>query len=159
MSAECRKWAHAPPQTASRYSMTSSANARSLSGTVNPRALAVFVLITSSNLTGVWTGSSLGFSPLRIRSPSDAARRYSSTKQGRKRSDRPVQRTTGPRDGRDTVAISQQSNLRAMADGEGIRYHDETAIWAACGNEEFNIVHVVQWGRPSPPRRGTQPRL
>ena len=50
------------------YSMTSSANARSLSGTVNPSALAVFMLITNSNLTGVWTGSSLGFSPLRIRS-------------------------------------------------------------------------------------------
>ena len=50
------------------YSMTSSANARSLSGTVNPSTLAVFMLITSSNLTGVWTGSSLGFSPLRMRS-------------------------------------------------------------------------------------------
>ena len=35
------------------YSMTSSASARSLSGTVNPSALAVFMLITSSNLTGV----------------------------------------------------------------------------------------------------------
>jgi len=50
------------------YSMTSSATARSLSGTVNPSALAVFVLITISNLTGVWTGSSLGFSPFRMRS-------------------------------------------------------------------------------------------
>lgn len=35
------------------YSMISSANTRSLSGTVNPNAFAVFVLMTSSNLTGV----------------------------------------------------------------------------------------------------------
>jgi hypothetical protein len=35
------------------YSMTSSANARNLSGTVNPSAFAVFMLITSTNLTGV----------------------------------------------------------------------------------------------------------
>ena len=44
------------------YSIISSASARSLSGTVNLSVLAVFILITSSNLTGVWTGSSLGFS-------------------------------------------------------------------------------------------------
>src|SRR6266478_6802454 len=35
-----------------------------------------------------------------------------------------VSEETGPIDGRDTVASSQQSNLRAMADREGIRYHD-----------------------------------
>jgi hypothetical protein len=35
---------------------------------VRPSALAVVKLITSSNLTGAWTGSSLGFAPLRIRS-------------------------------------------------------------------------------------------
>jgi hypothetical protein len=39
--------------TASAYSMTSSANTRSFSGTVNPNAFAVLMLITSSNLTGV----------------------------------------------------------------------------------------------------------
>jgi len=51
------------PDDEPHYSMSSSASARSLSDTVNPNALAVFMLITSSNLTGVWTGSSLGFSP------------------------------------------------------------------------------------------------
>ena len=30
-----------------------------------------------------------------------------------------------------------------MADSEGIRYHDETTIRVACGNEGFNLVHVV----------------
>jgi hypothetical protein len=39
---------------------------------------------------------------------------------------------TGPIDGRDTVASSQQSNLRAMADREGIRYHDQATIRLAC---------------------------
>jgi hypothetical protein len=34
---------------------------------VRPSALAVLRLITSSNLTGAWTGSSLGFAPLRMR--------------------------------------------------------------------------------------------
>ena len=38
------------------------------SGTSRPSALAVLRLITSSNLTGAWTGSSLGFAPLRMRS-------------------------------------------------------------------------------------------
>src|SRR6478672_5484983 len=35
---------------------------------------------------------------------------------------------TGPIDSRDTVASSQQSNLRAMANREGIRYHDQATI-------------------------------
>ena len=37
-------------------------------GMVRPSALAVLRLITSSNLTGAWTGSSLGFSPFMMRS-------------------------------------------------------------------------------------------
>src|SRR5579884_993289 len=52
---------------APRHSMTSSARARIDCGTVRPSALAVFRLMTSSNLVGWTTGRSAGFSPLRIR--------------------------------------------------------------------------------------------
>ena len=41
----------------------------------NAECLAAFKLIVSSNLVGAWTGSSVGFSPLRMRSTYDAARR------------------------------------------------------------------------------------
>jgi hypothetical protein len=51
----------APP-----HSITSSAMASSLSGIVNPSALAVLTLITSSTFTACWTGRSAGFAPLRI---------------------------------------------------------------------------------------------
>src|SRR5438034_558897 len=61
------------------HSITSSAVASNDGGTSSPSALAVLRLTTSSNLTGAWTGSSLGFEPLRMRSAYDAARRYSST--------------------------------------------------------------------------------
>ena len=50
------------------YSITSSARCWRCKGTSRPSALAVLRLITSSNLTGAWTGSSLGFAPLRMRS-------------------------------------------------------------------------------------------
>ena len=50
------------------YSITSSARCWSCTGTSRPRALAVLTLITSSNLTGASTGSSLGFAPRRMRS-------------------------------------------------------------------------------------------
>src|SRR5262245_28580542 len=49
------------------HSMTSSARASSLSGTVRPSAFAVLRLMTSSNLVGCRTGRSAGFSPLRTR--------------------------------------------------------------------------------------------
>ena len=49
------------------YSITSSARASSVSGTVRPSALAVLRLITSSYLVGAWTGKSVGFSPRRMR--------------------------------------------------------------------------------------------
>src|SRR5262249_41197850 len=49
------------------HSITSSAATSSLSGTVRPRAFAVFALIANSNFTVCWTGKSAGFSPLRIR--------------------------------------------------------------------------------------------
>jgi hypothetical protein len=51
-----------------RYSMTSSASARSLGAMVRPIAFAVLRLITSSYLVGACTGRSAGFSPLRMRS-------------------------------------------------------------------------------------------
>src|SRR5262249_11727191 len=50
------------------YSITSSASASTLSGIWRPSALAVLRLIDSSYFTGDCTGSSAGFSPLRMRS-------------------------------------------------------------------------------------------
>ena len=47
------------------HSITSSASASSLSGTVSPSARAAFRLITNSNLVGNSTGKSLGLAPLR----------------------------------------------------------------------------------------------
>src|SRR5262249_1691051 len=49
------------------HSITSSAAACSVSGTVRPSALAVLRLITSSKVVGCSTGSSDGLAPLRIR--------------------------------------------------------------------------------------------
>jgi hypothetical protein len=50
-----------------RYSITSSAMASSLSGTVRPSILAVEELMTNSNLLDCRTGRSAGLAPLRIR--------------------------------------------------------------------------------------------
>src|SRR5262249_47454083 len=55
-------------ELAAFHSITSSARASRLSGTVSPSALAVLRLITSSYLVGACTGRSAGFSPLRMRS-------------------------------------------------------------------------------------------
>src|SRR5262245_40700159 len=49
------------------HSITSSASASSLSGTVSPSILAVEALMTSSNLLACSTGKSAGFAPLRMR--------------------------------------------------------------------------------------------
>jgi len=49
------------------YSITSSVRPRSGSGILRPNALAVFRLITRSNLVDCITGRSLDLSPLRIR--------------------------------------------------------------------------------------------
>src|SRR5271167_5059758 len=76
-------WAPAftePSGFAPPHSITSSAVARSVGGTVRPSAFAVLRLITSSNLTGNWMGRSLGFSPFNIRSTKVAARRQLSVK-------------------------------------------------------------------------------
>ena len=50
------------------YSITSPARASTAGGTVRPRAFAVLRLIASSYLVAACTGSSAGFSPLRMRS-------------------------------------------------------------------------------------------
>src|SRR5215813_6046285 len=55
-----------------RYSMSSSARARIDVGTTIPKLLAVFRLITSSNLVGNSAGSSLGLVPFNILAASDA---------------------------------------------------------------------------------------
>src|SRR5262245_57944159 len=60
----------APP-----YSITSSARARSVAGTVMPSALAVFILMTSWKRVGCSTGKSAGWAPLRILSTYTAALR------------------------------------------------------------------------------------
>ena len=49
-----------------RHSITSSAWASKVLGTVTPRTLAVLRLMNSSNLVGCSTGRSAGFAPLRI---------------------------------------------------------------------------------------------
>src|SRR5262245_27787375 len=49
------------------HSITSSAAASSLSGTVRASILAVEALMTSSNLLDCTTGKSAGFAPLRMR--------------------------------------------------------------------------------------------
>jgi ABC transporter substrate binding protein len=49
------------------HSITSSAATSSLSGTVRPSILAVWLLMTSSNLVDCTTGRSAGLAPLRIR--------------------------------------------------------------------------------------------
>src|SRR5262249_46739082 len=49
-----------------RYSITSSARASTDAGMSRPSALSVFRLITISYLVGACTGSSAGFSPLRM---------------------------------------------------------------------------------------------
>jgi hypothetical protein len=69
-------------ELAADHSITSSARASSVGGMSRPSAFAVLRLITSSNLVGACTGRSAGFSPLRMRSTYDAARRSWSMKSG-----------------------------------------------------------------------------
>src|SRR5207244_5193890 len=56
------------------HSITSSARARSVGGTLRPSNLAVSVLMTSSNLSAWATGRSAGLAPLRIRPRSEERR-------------------------------------------------------------------------------------
>ena len=65
----CRsEQAEGPGQPGSpvHYRMTSSARASTAGGIVNPSALAVFRLMTSSYFVGCSTGRSAGLAPLRI---------------------------------------------------------------------------------------------
>src|SRR5262249_4739131 len=57
----------APSHELPRYSITSSARTSTVSGTVRPSALAVFMLSTVSYFTGACTGRSAGFPPLKMR--------------------------------------------------------------------------------------------
>src|SRR4030095_15283923 len=57
------------------HSITSSARARSVAGTVMQSALAVFILMTSWKRVGCSTGKSAGWAPLRILSTYTAALR------------------------------------------------------------------------------------
>src|SRR5262249_6291493 len=63
----CGSAAEQRDERASFHSITSSASANSLSGTVRPSALVVLRLITSSNLVSRSTGRSAGLVPWRIR--------------------------------------------------------------------------------------------
>ena len=71
--------AAAPPRSVMNsrrsHSITSSARASSIGGTVRPRALAVMRLRTKSNLVGCSTGMSAGFAPRSILSTKSPARR------------------------------------------------------------------------------------
>jgi hypothetical protein len=68
VTANCREGPTRDSRSAAtkfHHSITSSARAKSVGGIVNPSALAVFRLMTSSNLTVCWTGRSAGLAPLR----------------------------------------------------------------------------------------------
>src|SRR5262249_26716368 len=71
----CCRAAEQGDELAPFHSITSSARASSVFGTIRSSALAVFKLISNSYLVGTCTGRSAGFSPLRIRSTYPAARR------------------------------------------------------------------------------------
>src|ERR1700730_3131898 len=62
----CQLRTHAAQQDAS-YSITSSAVASNCGGTVRPSIVAVWELMTSSNLLDCTTGKSAGLAPLRMR--------------------------------------------------------------------------------------------
>src|SRR5215211_6046995 len=70
-----RSAAESQDERAPPHSITSSARTRSVGGIVRPRVFAVFALMTSSNLVGCSTGSSPGFSPLKILSMKEANRK------------------------------------------------------------------------------------
>ena len=70
----CRRAADERNDLATIHSITSSARASTVGGSSKPIAFAVLRLMTSSYLVGACTGSSAGFSPLRMRSTYAAAR-------------------------------------------------------------------------------------
>src|SRR5204863_4333669 len=62
-----RRAAEQCDELAALHSLTSSAAASRVAGTVRPSAFAVLRLITNSNFTVCWIGKVEGFSPLRTR--------------------------------------------------------------------------------------------
>src|SRR5215831_12105746 len=72
----CRCAGEERDELAASHSITSSARARNGSGMVNPIALAVLRLRTSSNFVACSTGRSAGFVPFKILSMKYAARQY-----------------------------------------------------------------------------------
>jgi hypothetical protein len=64
------------------YSITMSARASNIGGIVSPIALAVLRLIANSNLLGLCTGRSAGFSPRKILSTYSAPRCHRSMRSG-----------------------------------------------------------------------------
>ena len=76
-----RSWSGCLP-VCGGYSITSSARASSVAGTVMPSALAVFILMTSWKRVGCSTGKSAGWAPLRILSTYTAALRKRSANLG-----------------------------------------------------------------------------
>jgi hypothetical protein len=81
MSALCHKRTHAPQQK-SRYSITSSASATRVGGTVKLSASAVLRLTANSNLVGCSTGVSSGLAPRKMLSVISAKRAKSDGKLG-----------------------------------------------------------------------------
>src|SRR5262245_30291812 len=72
----CLPWFENPQKASPRHSISLSARDRNDGGIVRLSALAVFRLMTRSNLVGCSTGMSTGFLPLRIMPTCSAARRH-----------------------------------------------------------------------------------
>src|SRR5215475_6900609 len=70
-----RRAAEQRDELAALHSITSSARASSVGGTVRPNTLAAVKLITSSNLVGNSIGRSLGLAPFKILLTKAAVRR------------------------------------------------------------------------------------
>src|SRR5215831_13181908 len=69
-------------ERATLHSITSSASAITVGGTVSPSLVAVLRLMANSNLVGACTGSSAGFAPFKMRSTYEAERRKMSDVSG-----------------------------------------------------------------------------
>ena len=120
--------------------------------------MAVLRFITSSNLTGVWTGSSLGFAP--FEDAIDIGRGCPKIIDqvravGQQAAD--FNEETERIDGRETVASRQRCDLYAIGDREGVRDHDQSAIRFAslCSNDGIELGPVVNrcYNRPHCDRR------
>src|SRR5437868_3139094 len=72
----------AHPRTLANYSITSSASAITVGGTVSPSVVAVLRLMANSNLIGACAGSSAGLAPFKMRSTYEAERRKMSDVSG-----------------------------------------------------------------------------